>query len=42
MLYVNFVKWQEKSGVDLVAHEKFSEPREVEVMLYANIIAVVL
>lgn len=24
---------QEKSGVPLVAHEKFSEPREVEVTL---------
>lgn len=42
MQYVNFAEWQEKSGVDLVAHEKFSKPREVEVMPYANIIVVVL
>lgn len=31
--------WQEKSSVALVAQEKFSEPREVEVAVYlANFI----
>lgn len=33
---------QEKSGVPLVAHEKFSEPKEVEVLSNVNIVDVLM
>ena len=32
-----FVVWQEKSGVALVAEEKYAEPKEVEVSIYSSL-----